>query len=142
MPMTTLEKIDKGLKTIGTVLAGLAAFSASGAGNDPATGATALIPGWLGVIFGFVAMVAMFLAGSPMLAPPQPGSSASPWLTRFLMTVAGLCAAVAGSSFFPQVQAMFHPHVAQQIAGAVTLVGAVTTLLLKSPLITGDAPAS
>lgn len=131
--MTTLVKIDRGLKTAGFILAGLAALAATGAGADP-SGEGALIPAWLGVIMGFGAMVATFLASAPIF------TDAGPALKRVLATVAGLCAAVMASTVFPQVQAMMSPHVAHRIASVVSIVGALAALVLKSPAIAGDAP--
>lgn len=120
----TLSKIDATLKTLAGVCAVLAGSSYAG-----------FIPPMAAIIIGFAAGLFAFLAGSPMLDPTLVGKT--PWLSRACLTIAGLCTAAAGSSFFPSVQHLFSDGHAQKLATGLTMLGALCTFLSQSPILAG-----
>lgn len=120
----TLSKIDATLKTLAGVCAVLAGSSYAG-----------FIPPVAAIVIGFAAGLFAFLAGSPMLDPTLVGNT--PWLSRACLTVAGLCTAAAGSSFFPSVQRLFSDGHAQKLATGLTMLGALCTFLSQSPILAG-----
>lgn len=119
-----LKRLDGLLKTLAAACAALAGSTYAG-----------FIPGTAAIILGLAAALLAAFAGSPLFDPTLAGKT--PVLSRILLSVAVMCGAASGSTFFPAVQHLFSDGVAHKLATGVALAGALCTLFAQSPVIAG-----